>query len=119
MRRFLLLIWIVLALVQVTLGGAWVAQNLGDTPTYSDTAEYLSLAQTLEVDAYRGVGYPASIAAVDRLVGGTVEAAIPYLQILQLLAGLSSLIYFLHVLDGATSVARSLARSELSTGLMR
>jgi len=112
MRRFVLLVWLVLVAVQMTLGLTWIAQNVGEAPAYQDTTEYLYLGQTLKVDAYRGVGYPAFIAAVHRLVGGTVRGVIPQLQILQVLASLGSLVYFLHVFVpsvGPARIKRSLA----------
>ena len=59
----------VLAAALLVLGAAWGVANLGDVPHYGDTVEYVHLAQTLEVDDYRGVLYPAFLAGLDRLLG--------------------------------------------------
>lgn len=49
--------WVVGAL-QAVLGVVWWCGNLGMTPGYGDTQEYLRYAQTLSVDQYRTLGYP-------------------------------------------------------------
>ena len=111
MRRLLSLIWLALVAIQLALGVAWLAQNLDAIPDYGDTGDYLQLAQTLEVDAYRGIAYPAFIAGVNRLPGGAgllrsagrgesgpkMKAGVLYLQVIQLLASLAGLAYFLRV----------------------
>ena len=102
-------------LAQVGLGAVWIVLNLGDIPQYGDTREYVLLARTLQVDSYRpefmiqerprGIAYPALIAAVDELPGGGglvsepgtsgVRGGAYWIEGLQLLASLGSLIYFL------------------------
>jgi hypothetical protein len=42
--------------------------HLGDVPRYGDSHEYLKRAESLEIDPYRGIGYPALLAGIDRLV---------------------------------------------------
>jgi hypothetical protein len=69
-RRIALLIWLALVGVHLAIGATWIAENVDTVPDYGDTGEYLQLARTLEVDAYRGIGYPAFIAGVDKLPGG-------------------------------------------------
>lgn len=111
MRRLFLVIWLALAGIHLSLGVSWLAQNLQTVPDYGDTGDYLQLARTLEVDAYRGIAYPAFIAGVDRLPGGAgllrgagrdaggprMKAGVLYLQVIQLLASLAALAYFLRV----------------------
>ena len=109
----------VLALSVLTLyldlGVDWTALHVGHVPRYWDTNEYLLLAKSLEVDQYRGVAYPALLAAADRwtrepllepflwkstpkeqlesrAMGGFVA-----LQLLQLSIGLVCLGYFVYV----------------------
>jgi hypothetical protein len=48
------------------LGVAWTALHVGHVPRYWDTNEYLLLAKSLKVDQYRGVAYPALLAAANR-----------------------------------------------------
>ncbi len=97
------------------LGLAWTALQVGHVPRYWDTNEYLLLAKSLRVDPYRGVAYPALLAAANR---GTREPLLePFLwkstpkeqlesramggfaaiQLLQLSIGLLSLGYFVYV----------------------
>lgn len=108
MRRLVLLIWLALIGLQLALGATWIARNIDRIPDYGDTGDYLQLARTLEVDAYRGVAYPAFIAAVDRMPGGAgllrsankavglkVKAGVLYLQVIQCLASLAALYFFL------------------------
>lgn len=120
-RRFLLLIWLALVGAQLAIGVTWIAQNFNTVPDYGDTGDYLQLARTLEVDAYRGIAYPAFIAGVNRLPGGAgllrgagrpaagetkLKAGVVYLQLIQFLASLAGLLYFLRVF-GASGAARA------------
>ena len=111
MRRLLLLIWLALVGIQLVLGVTWIAQNLDAVPDYGDTGDYLQLARTLEVDAYRGIAYPAFIAGVNSLPGGAgllrsagrgasgtkMKAGVVYLQVIQFLTSLAGFAYFLRV----------------------
>ena len=112
MRRVLLVVWLALVCTQLALGVAWLSQNLDAIPDYGDTGDYLQLARTMEVDAYRGIAYPAFIAGVNRLPGGAgllrsagrdagggqkLKAGVLYLQGIQLLACLAGIAYFLRV----------------------
>lgn len=58
---------IVLGLYLV-LGLGLAVAHLGDVPRYGDSHEYLKRAESLEIDPYRGIGYPALLAGIDRLV---------------------------------------------------
>jgi hypothetical protein len=103
--------WLALVGIYLSLGVAWLAQNIDAMPDYGDTGDYLQLARTLEVDAYRGIAYPAFIAGVNRLPGGAgllrspgrdgggrgMKAGLLYLQVIQLLANAAGSAYFLHV----------------------
>lgn len=79
-QRFLRLaasVYVVLVAVQVVLGLRFGAAELGSVPHYGDTREYLALAEELEVDAYRGIGYPAFLAALARITGAGGLAEFP------------------------------------------
>ena len=134
-RRLLAAAFLVLALAQVGLGTIWIVLNLGDIPQYGDTREYALLARTLQDDTYRpeqmrlerprGIAYPILIAAIDRLPGGhglvssrgesDVRGGVYWIQGLQLLACVGSLVYFLHVFLRADRA--QLGRSSLQVAL--
>jgi hypothetical protein len=106
-----LLVWLALAGIHLAIGVAWLGRNVDTVPDYGDTGDYLQLARTLEVDAYRGIAYPAFIAGLNRLPGGAgllrsagrdasgtkLKAGVLYLQTIQLLASLAGFAYFLRV----------------------
>jgi hypothetical protein len=108
MRSFCTRALFILIAIQVILGVTWTVQNLGDVPHYGDTQEYLQLARTLKVDLYRGIAYPALLAAVNHFSGGDMLATddgrtrgwsgFLILQLVQLMASLGCLAYSLHVL---------------------
>lgn len=112
MRRLLLSLWLLLAGLQLVLGGTWLVRNVNAIPDYGDTGDYLQLARTLKVDAYRGIAYPAFLAGLNELPGaagllrgagrggqGTkLKAGVLYLQGLQCLAALGALAYATRVL---------------------
>lgn len=52
----------------LALGAALAVLHLGDVPRYGDSHEYLKRAESLEIDPYRGIAYPALLAGIDRLV---------------------------------------------------
>src|SRR6185503_16392607 len=110
-RRLVVLIWLALVVIQLTIGVTWIVKNMGVIPDYGDTGDYLQLARTLEVDAYRGIAYPAFIAGVDKLPGGAgllrsagrdasgkkLRAGVLYLQAIQIVASLAALACFVRV----------------------
>ena len=112
-------------LVQVLLGlylivgVAWFVVNLGDIPRYADTRDYLHLASTLKVDAFRGFLYPAILAGVDRILGEPSILLVPpgwdpeglailgrlsILQILQACVSLLSAAYFLWTSPASSTI---------------
>jgi hypothetical protein len=58
---------IVLALYTLC-GVVLAALHLADVPRYGDSHEYLKRAESLEIDPYRGIAYPALLAGIDRVV---------------------------------------------------
>jgi len=111
LRRSLLSLWLLLAALQLVLGGTWLVRNVNTIPDYGDTGDYLQLARTLKVDAYRGIAYPAFLAGLNELPGAAgllrgagrggsskVKAGVLYLQAIQCLAALAALLYFTRVL---------------------
>lgn len=60
-HRVLVAFVAVLGGAQVIGGLVWWAVNLAHVPAYGDTPEYLALSETLEVDEYRTLLYPALI----------------------------------------------------------
>lgn len=57
-RSMLAAICVTACLIQAIAGVIWWCANLTAVPAYGDTVEYLFLARTLRVDAYRTVFYP-------------------------------------------------------------
>ena len=104
-----------IGVVFLGVGVVWIAGHLGHIPRYGDTIQYMSLAERLEVDAYRGIAYPLVLAAADVLASdagagddlrGGVEPGsrrrgtppdLVLVQILQLGVSLACLSYFLCV----------------------
>jgi hypothetical protein len=111
-RRILLLTWLALVGVQLALGVVWIARNGLWVPDYGDTGKFIQLARTLEVDTYRGIGYPALLAGIARIPGAegvlrstggvpmeSARLGVLLLKSFQLLASAGAIVYFLRVLS--------------------
>jgi hypothetical protein len=72
-RRVVALTVVALQLAAVVIGIHWTVRNLGSFPHYGDTTEYLWRAETLQVDEYRAIAYPALLSLVGRLPGAPEE----------------------------------------------
>jgi hypothetical protein len=69
------------AAVQIVIGAVWWVVDLTALPSYGDTFEYLQLAQSLHVDAYRTILYPAMLHVAD---GASAQAHIPVQTVMYL-----------------------------------
>lgn len=56
--KILFCLFSIYMLCQIILGIIWMAQNIHTIPQFGDTAEYISLSQSLVVDEYRAILYP-------------------------------------------------------------
>jgi hypothetical protein len=119
-KRITLLCVACLVASYVGVGIAWTWLDLGELPRYGDTGEYIELSQTLEVDQYRGILYPALLAGATRWWGSFEpdrEPRVLGVQLLQLGACLLSLAYFLSVFAGTGSLRAGRGR-RLATGVL-
>ncbi|MBV8301282.1 MAG: hypothetical protein JOY68_05115, partial [Candidatus Dormibacteraeota bacterium] len=73
---------------QVLMGAFWWLRNLDVVPAYGDTTDYLNLAQTLHVDQYRTILYPAMLRG-DELLAALVHVGyVPMLYVAQTVTAL-------------------------------
>jgi hypothetical protein len=61
MHRYVRRSLLAIAGAHVVVGVIWWLLNLTAVPAYGDTPEYVRLAQTLDVDGYRTLAYPALV----------------------------------------------------------
>src|SRR5207253_10496149 len=79
---------------QVVTGAMWWVANLNTIPAYGDTSEYLGLARTLRVDAYRTVLYPL-VLRTTHAAAVRLHLAFPFLLYLLQTAAAVAAIYYL------------------------
>lgn len=94
------LLLVAFALGYLAVGVTWSLRHIGEVPAYDDSRGYAHLAETLRVDEYRGIVYPALLAGAakwtGKKIGGAGEGAAQF-QIFQLMVNLVALAYFLYV----------------------
>jgi cation transport regulator ChaB len=105
-HRLVAVVFLGLVALCIAMGASWLDANLGDVPSYGDTREYFDLAQTLKVDAYRGIAYPALIRLATSWWGP--EQPVVPLQLFQCALALASLAYAICLVGGAVPGVGSL-----------
>lgn len=81
--------------LQIILGVVWIGCNLGNVPRFEESAELITMSETLCVDEYTGILYPVSIRLAMLLEKWLGIAGCVFLYVLQIGVAYAAYGYFL------------------------